>query len=134
MNFRRMAGAPNLLEAAWTLYAVIIHESTPTMCPLNECPQIANGWMITALIVVEVVLLLDSIVCFAGRWLGLPLGAALSILTIVFVAFQWGTLGAFNSGIAALLSAFALVLNVMAMMMRTRMPEESHPLNLPVFG
>jgi hypothetical protein len=90
--------------------------------------------MIPGLLVVEVALLVDSVACFAGRWIALPVGVALSVLTIGLVVFQWNSLGMVYSAGSILLSVIALVLSGVAMVSRVDIPEESHPLNLPVFG
>ena len=134
MNVRRIAGAANLLDSLWTLYVVLDYTSTVRYCPAFGCPSVLNDWVLASLLVIGVLLLIDSVICFTGRWLAFPLGALLSLLTVPFAVLQCSTLGPAYSSIAIILGILALVLNVMAILARARIPEESHPLNLPVFG
>ncbi len=81
-----------------------------------------------------VVLLGDSIACFMRRWIAFPLGILLSLATIPLVVLQWNAFGPTYSIITIALAITATVLDGKAMISRTKLSEQSHPLNLPVFG
>ncbi len=124
----------NLLNAVWAGYISLVAINTPTNCPENGCPIPLFTFLPTVLLVVAIILIIDAGVCFIGFKAGFTIGAILSAATIVLVGAQWGRFGNFGASVSVALSIIALVLDFISSRSGKRIPEESHPLNLPVFG
>jgi hypothetical protein len=88
----------------------------------------------TVLLTVAAILVIDAVVCFIGLRVGFTVGAVLSIAIVVLVGAQWGRFGNFGSSLSVVLSAIAILLDLISTRASKSIPEESHPLNLPVFG
>jgi hypothetical protein len=92
-----------------------------------------DSWLIPYFII-GILLLLDAIVCFTNRWFAFPFAALLSLGAIIFAILTWNALGINYAGVMLALGSAALVLDALATSSRMKIPEESNPLNLPVFG
>jgi hypothetical protein len=134
MLVKRAAGVLNLLESGWILYIVLVFMNRPYACPSDGCPPIPNFWVFDSLLLLGAMLLIDAAVSFTGRWPTFPLGALFSIVAIPLVALQWGAFGTTYAIVAMVLAVSALIFNVIATISRTKLSEQEHPLNLPVFG
>ena len=89
---------------------------------------------IDVLLALGVLLLIDAVVCFVGIWLAFPIGALLSFLMLPLVALEWNALGTMYSSISIGVAVAAMISDGFAAVSRTKLPEQNHPLNLPVFG
>jgi hypothetical protein len=88
----------------------------------------------TWLAVVGGVLVVDSLVSFAGVRMSFAVGAALSAVVLALVALQWGSYVATDAEVAAVLSAICIALDAIAFRPARGLSEKDSPLNLPVFG
>ncbi len=136
MIVKRLAGIANLASSLWILYLVYLY---PTFylencrgCSLNT--PLSYDIPVNAMLVVGLILVIDSGACLAGRWLGFPMGALLSLVTIPLMLLKLYYFGVSYIGIGVVLAVTAVALDAMATVSRTKMSEQSHPLNLPVFG
>lgn len=131
----RTAGAVvNLLNALWAAYISLVTINTPANCPQNGCPFSLLTYLPTVLLVVAAILVIDAVICFIGFSVGFIVGAVLSVAIVGLVGAQWGTFGNLGSSLSVALSTIAILLDLISMRSKRRIPEESHPLNLPVFG
>ncbi|MBI3022784.1 MAG: hypothetical protein HYY68_03540 [Thaumarchaeota archaeon] len=135
MGVARTAGAVlNLLNALWAAYISFLTVSTPTSCPSNGCPTSLFTYLPAVLLSVAAILVVDSVICFVGLRIGFTVGVVLSAAIVVLVGAQWGTFGNLSSSLSIVLSALAIVFGLVSMRSGRGISEESHPLNLPVFG
>ena len=90
--------------------------------------------MNAVLLALGVILLLDSVACYVGWTEALYASAALSFLIVLDIAIggaQFATAGFAGS---LLLGLLTMALDILAARRKLFIPEEDHPLNLPVFG
>lgn len=89
-----------------------------------------------------VVLLIDSLVCFLAFSKAFYASAALSALVLLLVLFSvWAGISSMQAWInypaipaSILLGIVTVAVDVIAARRKTYVSEENHPLNLPVFG
>jgi hypothetical protein len=130
----RVGAALSLLNGLWAAYIAAVLVNTPSNCPLGGCPVTLSTYLPTLLLVVAVILVIDSLVSLGGFRVGFLLGAVLSAVVLVLVALQWGSLGGLDSYVSAALSVLAIVADAIASRPSGSLSEQTHPLNLPVFG
>lgn len=99
-------------------------------CPLGGCHT--SLWLL-AVPYLGVLLVVDSLACFAGLRAGFAAGAALSLLMAGAVVLGPGA-GDAQWAVLAAASFLALAANALAYASRKTIAEQAHPLNLPVFG
>lgn len=128
MFVRKLAGVFNLAAGAWL--AEVGHATVMAVSGVSPAPPFIP------IIVIGLVLAADSIVCFLQRWIAFPIGIALALAGIVLISLQsWGApieIRAITLG----LPAVAIAVNATAVLSKkqSRLSQESHPLNSPVFG
>jgi len=132
MSVKGMVGIANLLNSLWILYLVYLYPTFCTGC-FDSVP-VHYDLIVSMMLVVGLILVIDSGACLAGKWLGLPMGALLSSVTIPLLIMKLYYFGAFFVGLGVVFAVAAVVLDVVAAVSKTAMPEQNHPLNLPVFG
>ena len=84
------------------------------------------------MLVVGVLLIMDSAVCFLGISPAYYASALLAVIMLVFV--PGGIQAADLFVVSAVLGAATVALDAVAANTREYLPEQDHPLNLPVFG
>ena len=134
MLIKRAAGALNLVAGAWIIYVVLFASRIRTLCPVTGCAGLSVWGPLFPVLLVGVLLVVDSGICFVEKWFAFPLGGLLSVITIVLVVSQWSVLEAFYVSISIVISVVALILDAKAAVSQSRLSEQEHPLNLPVFG
>ena len=116
------AGIFNLSASLWTIYITLVITSQSSSCALTGCTY--SFWYNTypwILLLVAIVLLLDSPLCFKGFWIAYPVGMLLSsaiFLSGVFVlsgppgsTFSDAFAAAFDPSVAMVLSALAVLVS-----------------------
>ena len=124
-----------MANGAWATYIALAALNTVTSCPSNGCPASMFAYVpfAQALAIAGGVLVVDSIVSFKGfRW-SMLLGAVLSLVVLGLVVIEWGAYGS-GSLPSAGLSVAAAVVGTFASSSTKDIPDQAHPLNLPVFG
>jgi hypothetical protein len=99
-------------------------------CPSGGCPFSAE---LMAIPYLGALLVVDSLVCFAGVRAGFVAGGALSLLVAGAVVLGPG-IGYTSWLLLAAVSLIALAADAVAYASRKQIAEQAHPLNLPVFG
>lgn len=123
---RLLAGAVSLLNGVWGLVAGL----DPSQIFGAQLSQGGGFWVP----VVGGLLLLDSLACVVGLRTALYGSVALSPLLLLDLALWSARVDSFGFAASVLLGAAVVVLDVIAIRHRDMVSEESHPLNLPVFG
>ena len=129
-RFATLAAALGALSAVWTIVTTYLSVLPSPACGPIVCSTIHNsGWVVESL---AIVLLIVSAACLIGP-------KSLFYLSSLFSAVLAGTVYAlteFTAIVAATLVIYAaaLVLGVLAARSEASVSEQSHPMNLPVFG
>lgn len=124
---RKIAAVVSLVNGAWGavvgLFWVSIFPSTPHQ---------TGAGADYAMLALGVVLLLVSVACFTGFSGLFYVSALLSVVMLVFVpgGVRLGELFLASLGLAVT----TIALDAVAANSREYIPEQNHPLNLPVFG
>ncbi len=121
---RILGSVLSLLDGVFALY---IHYS-------GGVPSATASVSTTWLAIVGGVLVVDSLVSFAGVRMSFAAGAALSAAVLALVALQWSSYAGADSQVAAVLSVICMVLDSIAFRPARGLSEKDSPLNLPVFG
>ena len=125
-----VAAGVGILAGLWTV-AVFYLDGVAHTCPATGCPPPGlSGVVVPAL---SVVLVLDSLVCFIGpksffyasAVLSAVLAASMLLTPYLEPLILYLTVGLLGLG---------FVLSVVAARWETKVSEQSHPMNLPVFG
>ena len=124
-----------LANGAWAVYIAESALNTVYHCPANGCPPEMFAYVpyAQALTVVGGMLVADSLVSFKGYRAALLLAAILSAGVLGLVAAEWGEYGP-GSLYSSLLSVAAAAVCLVASRSPKDIPDQAHPLNLPVFG
>jgi hypothetical protein len=86
------------------------------------------------LLALGIVMILDSAVCFTGVLEAYYASVVLALVALLGVV-TWGAhLGSAGFLVLLLLSVLTVALDALGARRKTHVPEEDHPLNLPVFG
>lgn len=140
MKLRTAVSAISLVNGAWIIYAGWLWRGTfffPIPTPEGS-PEIATS-MNPELLGLGVVLILVSLVCFLDWTKAFYASAVLSALGILDIVAAGPSPGSAEFEVGAVLLSVSLgvltiALDVAAARRKTFVPEEDHPLNLPVFG
>jgi len=131
-----LASVLGVVNGAWAVYIALSATNTAmlTTCVAKGCEAMfVYVPFAQALAVGGVLLIIVSIVSLKGfRW-SLLLEAVLSLAVLGFVAIEWGAYGS-ASWTSAILSIVAAAVSVYASRRVREIPDQAHPLNLPVFG
>lgn len=140
MKLRTVASAISLIDGAWLIYAGWFWSRTfffPVPTPVTSVSSLPfSNWLLLGL---GVVLLLDSLVSLLNWSVAFYVSAVLAVLAVleVVVAGPSPAGAQFEAGavlLSVLLGALTIALDVLAARRKSFVPEEDHPLNLPVFG
>ncbi len=134
-RFATVAAALGLATGLWSAAAVFlgVFGRTPNLClapGLIDCSRVT--FAATAVEALGIVLVIDSLLCFVGPKKLFYTSAGISIL---MAAFAFVTPG--DSLVVAATLGLALVESALCLVAARREPsvsEQSHPMNLPVFG
>ncbi len=132
MIVKRLAGIANLATSLWILYLVYLFYLGCSRCSGNSL--VPYDFLVNAMLVVGLMLVIDSGACLAGNWLGFPMGALLSLVAIPLMLLKLFYFEPSDIGIGEVLAGTAVILDAIAIVSRTKLSEQEHPLNLPVFG
>jgi hypothetical protein len=134
VNRGRIAAGSNVFVGAWALVQVW---AFPTVyaCPNGGCPaSITIPPELTLLF--GVLLIADGLICFARLRAAFYAGGLLSVVMAVLVLYQWTGATPPNLAFVALpvVSLLALIADILALSSKSKLAEQQHPMNLPVFG
>ena len=126
------AAAFGVLTGLWTIAAFYLDGVAHT-CPSTGCPQTGPALWGIVVLALSAVLVVDSLVCFVGPrrvfYASALLSAVLAVSVFLSSSFEdvvvYATLG---------LLGVSFVVSVVAARWETKVSEQSHPMNLPVFG
>jgi hypothetical protein len=116
-SIRKIAGVLSLLCSILSIYTYF--------------PGYAGAYYVVML-VSGVFLLVASLTCLYGIFYSFYLSAFLSGLILVFSVVAGGSMPYFV--LLDMVSLASLVSSIVVLKKRSKLPEQAHPLNLPVFG
>jgi hypothetical protein len=116
----------SLVNGAWAVYIQFYGLAVPSGVGISG-PQI---WVA----VVGGLLVIDSLISFAGVRLSFVFGAAISAVLLARLALAWLSYATGDGEAAAVLSVICIVLDAVAFRPSRGLAEKDSPLNLPVFG
>jgi len=125
-----LAAAIGAFSGVWTIFTTYLSILPSPACGPIACATLHNaGWVVELL---AAALLVVSAVCFLGP-------KSLFYLSAMFSGVLAGTVYALADftaivAVTLVLCAAALVLGVLAARREASVSEQSHPMNLPVFG
>jgi hypothetical protein len=124
------AAALGVAAGIWLLVGVTFGLVAPDRCGLDVCES--NGLIRTMVEVVSFVLVAGSVSSFFGPrkifYLSAALSAVLAGLLLTTGVYGWVALATLG------LLVIEILLGVVAARSESRVSEQSHPMNLPVFG
>jgi len=124
-----------LANGAWAAFIAETALNRIYNCPAGGCPASLFAYVpyAEALAAVGAVLVVDSVVSFKGFRVCFLLAALLSVGVLGLVGLEWGTYGGWSLP-ACILAVAAAAVGTVASRGSKGMPDEAHPLELPVFG
>ncbi len=131
MRLRSAATAITLVNGVWAIAAGAYWSRIFTFVPNVSGPLSSENVILLAL---GVILLLDSIACYMGWTEALYASAALSLLIVLDIAIGGVQFASPMFAGSLLLGLLAIAVDILAARRKLFIPEEDHPLNLPVFG
>jgi hypothetical protein len=130
LKLKTVASAVSLVNGAWLVAAGAYWLQVFSFPQLGLGPQSEN-WIVLAL---GVILALDSAFCYLGWVEALYASAAISALGVMGIAIGGVELTTLAFAFSALIGLLTIALDILAARRKVFIPEEDHPLNLPVFG
>lgn len=121
-----------ILAGLWTV-AVSYLDGRLHTCPATGCPPSGSGLWDVVVPALSVVLILDSFVCLVGPRRVFYASAALSGVLAASVLLG-PSLETMVLYVTLGLLSVEFVLSIIAARWETKVSEQSHPMNLPVFG
>jgi hypothetical protein len=142
LKLRTVAAALSLVNGAWSITVgaywnqIFGAELGSDLGCAGSCSLFGVAHIV---LVLGVILLVDSLVCFLAFSRAFYVSALLSgvvlFLVLVSVAAGWHLWASYPSApFSIVLGIVTIVLDVVAARRKTYVSEENHPLNLPVFG
>jgi hypothetical protein len=131
LKLKSVASAVSLINGVWLVAAGAYWNQVFSFPLLGLGTRQADNLI---LVVLGVILVLDSAVCFRGWVEALYASAAISALAVVGIAIGGIQLATPAFAFSAFLGLLAIALDILAARRKLFIPEEDHPLNLPVFG
>ena len=129
-KFATLTIALGVVSAAWTILGVSLGFLVHRTCfGIDVCTSSDMGWVVQLL---AVVLLVVSAICFIGPKSLFYLSAFFTAILGVSAYLTTDMTGILQ--LTLLLYAASLVLSVVAARRQAMVSEQSHPMNLPVFG
>ena len=120
---RNLAAAVGIVYGAWGLYTSLYWPGVPAASEVGGLE----------ILVVSVLLILASAVCFVGFRLAFYFSAAVAVILLARFLLS-GLFGTAALDVAVVLCIATIALDVLGARHRAVVAEENHPLNLPVFG
>jgi len=127
VGVRVVAAAVSLVNGVWGVVAGLY---STRMFGVDLSKGGGELWIL----IVAVLLILDSLICFVGFRTALYGSAALSILLLLDIILFGAAIASAAFAASALLGLITVVLDIVTIRRRSGVSEENHPLNLPVFG
>ncbi len=131
MKLKTVAATVSLLNGVWLVAAGAYWNQIFSFPLLGLGTRQAENWILLAL---AVILVLDSAICFLGWVEALYASAAISALGVMGIAIGGVELATSAFAFSAFVGLLAISLDILAARRTVFIPEEDHPLNLPVFG
>ncbi|MBI3859838.1 MAG: hypothetical protein HY296_06360 [Thaumarchaeota archaeon] len=128
-----VGGVLGLVTGFWTLGASYF-DGVAMHCPLGGCPYTPPSYLGIAIIALGGALVSSSAVSFFLSRNVLYVSGGLSALVGVLVLINASQIDSTVLWITLLLSALTAAVDFVAARSRTAVSEQSHPMNLPVFG
>ncbi len=128
-----LGGALGIAAGIWTLGASYL-DGVARYCPAGGCPSSGVPYMGIVVQVLAVVLALNSAVSFFWQRRVLYASAILSILVALSVFLNSSATESAVVWVTVALALASAVVNILGAREGTGVSEQSHPMNLPVFG
>ncbi len=132
MRLRSAVSAVTLVNGLWSVAAGAYWSRIFEF--VNPPIQTSLGSENIFLIVLGAILLLDSIACYVGWTEALYASAAVSLLIVLDIAIGRVQFASPAFAGSLILGLVVIALDILAARRKLFIPEEDHPLNLPVFG
>jgi hypothetical protein len=113
------------------VYFQVCRSATPLCAAQQAAPTGGEGTIVFAL---AVILVLDSLATFVGPAVLFYASAALSLIIDAIEVLNYSSISQGEFYVTLILVALSLGLSVVAARRTTGVSEQSHPMNLPVFG
>ncbi len=131
MEYRRTLAASLSIVAGVLALILGLGIASDSGCPGTGC---TSPGLQTVIAILGALLIIDALVIFAGVRLALGVGGLLSAAFAVVFLFEWaGQTSPVHAALTAIV-LLALIVNIMAMRTRKKLPAGSHPMDMPVFG
>ncbi len=127
------AGALGILTGLWTL-AVVYLDGALRSCPSGGCPPSGFDWYGAAIVLLSILLIFNSAVSFVWHSQVFYVTSLISALLTVALLLDASSIDPAVFWFTVVLPALSAVVNLFAARVRTAVSEQSHPMNLPVFG
>ena len=128
MKLKTVAAALSLVDGLWT---VVAGAEWRQIFGIYMRSHVSDNLILMAL---GVVLVIDALVCFRGVLEAFYVSVVLAVIAVVGM-LSWGVqVGNGGFLLTLVLAAATIVVDLLAARRKTWVPEEDHPLNLPVFG
>jgi hypothetical protein len=131
LKLKTVASAVSLINGVWLVAAGAYWNQVFSFPLLGLGTRQADNWVLAVL---GIILVLDSAVCFLGWVEALYASAAISAIGVMGIAVGGVQLATPAFVFSAFLGLLAIALDILAARRKLFIPEEDHPLNLPVFG
>lgn len=127
------AGGLGVLTGLWTAVVSYVERPLPP-CPSAGCPP--SGFTIygVAILALSIALIFNSAVSFVWHRKVFYVSSLLSVILTLVVALDVNSIDPAFFWVAVVLDAVTAVANLFAARVSTAVSEQSHPMNLPVFG
>jgi hypothetical protein len=125
------AALVGVVAGFWNVWAYV-EECRGPVCPVfQDAPPGTEG---TAVLAMALILVLGSLATFLTPASLFYLTAVLGLLIDAMEMLNYSVIGTGPFYVTMILVTLSVVLSVLAATRRTAVSEQSHPLNLPVFG
>jgi hypothetical protein len=125
------AALAGLVAGVWNVWAYL-QECRGPVCPaFQAAPPGTEG---TAVLVMAVILVLGSLATFLTPASLFYLTASLGLLIDAIEVLNYSVIGAGSFYVTMILVTLSVALSILAATRRAVVSEQSHPMNLPVFG
>lgn len=128
------AAAMGMVAGVWNVAESLLScaGGATSLCPaMSTAPPGLEG---TITVVLAVLLVLDSLVCLIGPRIAFYSLALIALLIDLIVAINYSSIAPYSLYVTLALVSLSLALGLVAARERTGVSEQSHPMNLPVFG
>ena len=133
MRLSTVTALVGVVAGLWNIWAYFQEcRGVTSLCPsLQPAPTGTEGTVVLGL---AVVLVLVSLVTFIGPIVLFYLSAVVGVTIDALVVVSYSSIEEGSFLVTVILVTVSVVLEIISAVRRTSMPEQSHPMNLPIFG